>query len=43
MQSAALDSSLTEGEELKGTRRIAAHVTQDVSLQKPMHLDTHAL
>ena len=43
MQSAALDSRLTEGEELKGTRRIAAHVTQDVSLQKPMHLDTHAL
>jgi len=36
-QSAALNSSLTAGE---GTRRIAAHVTQDVSLQKP---NTHAL
>ncbi|DBA80691.1 TPA: hypothetical protein ACH3X1_007932 [Trebouxia sp. C0004] len=29
MQSVAVDSSLTEGEELKGTKRIAAHVTQD--------------
>lgn len=39
-QSAAVDSSLTEGEEWKGTRRTAAHVTQDVSLQKP---SIHAL
>ena len=35
MQPAALDSSLTEEEDWKGTRRIAAHVTQDVSSQKP--------
>ncbi len=34
-QPAALDRSLTEGQELKGTRRVAAHVTQDVSSQKP--------
>ena len=33
-QSAAVDSSLTEGEEWKGTRGIAAHVTQDVSFQR---------
>ena len=40
MQSAAVESSLTEGEEWKGKGRIAAHVTQDVSLQKS---NTHAL
>ena len=39
-QPAALDSSLTVGEEWRGTRHTAAHVTQDVSLQKS---NTHAL
>lgn len=42
-QSAAVDSSLTEGEDWNGTRHIAAHVTQNVSWQNLILMHSESL